>query len=51
VLYKEFAQKPELKLPIYALPLFGTDWNASQVRYHGMARIKKVLYSMNISNG
>lgn len=38
VLYKEFAQKPEFKLPIYALPLFGTDWNASRVRYHGLDR-------------
>lgn len=38
VLYKNFAQKPEFNLPIYALPVFGTDWNDCRVQYHGLDR-------------
>jgi hypothetical protein len=38
VLYKDFAQKPQFNRAIYALPLFGTDWSTSRVRYHGLDR-------------
>jgi hypothetical protein len=38
VLYKDFAQKPKFNRPIYALPMFGTDWNASRIHYHGLDR-------------
>lgn len=37
-LYRDFAQKPEFNLAIYAVPLFGTDWSTSRVRYHGLDR-------------
>ena len=38
VLYKEFAQDPEFNRAIYGVPLFGTDWSTSRVRYHGLDR-------------